>query len=468
MKAKHFVQENLTSITEDICKLVSINTVNDTARPGKPFGEGIDKGLNFILKVGKELGFETNNFDGYVGEISVGSGSETIGILGHVDVVEGGDGWKTDPFQATVRNEKIYGRGTVDDKGPLICSLYAMKYLKEQGMIPSNKKIKMIIGTDEERTWQGINYYKERSNDIPKSSIVVDGNFPIIYCEKGLIDFNLHYKRKKTDKEKIFINYLKGGTGRNVVPAEAECELSWDDLNESDVKKILEFLCGENIFTERRSKDKLYVKVKGIATHAMNPEKGKNALAELLQILKNLSEHIGFTANAFIEDYNRAIGSSYNGELLGLMMEDKESGKLTFNVGCVFMRPEEIILECNIRYPATCKYQDIRERMVSKLNRLNFMYEEVDHLPPIFLEQSDTILKELLGAYREVTNDFNTPAIAIGGATYARALEHAVAFGPIFPGQEDLTHEANEYISISDVAVVTEIYIEGLLRLLEQ
>ena len=149
-------------------------------------------------------------------------------------------------------------------------------------------------------------------------------------------------------------------------------------------------------------------------------------------------------------------------------MEDKESGKLTFNVGCVFMRPEEIILECNIRYPATCKYQDIRERMVSKLNRLNFMYEEVDHLPPIFLEQSDTILKELLGAYREVTNDFNTPAIAIGGATYARALEHAVAFGPIFPGQEDLTHEANEYISISDVAVVTEIYIEGLLRLLEQ
>lgn len=468
MKAKHFVQENLTSITEDICKLVSINTVNDTARPGKPFGDGIDKGLKFLLKLGKELGFDTNNFDGYVGEISIGSGNETIGILGHVDVVEGGDGWKTDPFQATVISETIYGRGTVDDKGPLICSLYAMKYLKEQGMIPSNKKIKMIIGTDEERTWQGINYYKERSNDIPKSSIVVDGNFPIIYCEKGLIDFNLHYKRKKTDKEKIFINYLKGGTGRNVVPAEAECELSWDDLNESDVNKILEFLCGEDIFTERRSKDKLYLKVKGIATHAMNPEKGKNALSELLQILKNLSEYIGFTANAFIEDYNRAIGSSCHGELVGLEMEDKESGKLTFNVGRVSMKSKEIMLECNIRYPATCAYQNICEQMKQELNILNFEYEEVDHLLPIFLEQNDTIVKELMRAYQEVTNDFNTPPLAIGGATYARALEHAVAFGPIFPGQEDLTHEANENISISDVEVITEIYIEGLLRLLEQ
>ena len=86
----------------------------------------------------------------------------------------------------------------------------------------------------------------------------------------------------------------------------------------------------------------------------------------------------------------------------------------------------------------------------------------------LFLEQNDTIVKELMRAYQEVTNDFNTPPLAIGGATYARALEHAVAFGPIFPGQEDLTHEANENISISDVEVITEIYIEGLLRLLEQ
>lgn len=106
--------------------------------------------------------------------------------------------------------------------------------------------------------------------------------------------------------------------------------------------------------------------------------------------------------------------------------------------------------------------------MKQELNILNFEYEEVDHLLPIFLEQNDTIVKELMRAYQEVTNDFNTPPLAIGGATYARALEHAVAFGPIFPGQEDLTHEANENISISDVEVITEIYIEGLLRLLEQ
>ena len=126
----------------------------------------------------------------------------------------------------------------------------------------------------------------------------------------------------------------------------------------------------------------------------MNPEKGKNALSELLQILKNLSEYIGFTANAFIEDYNRAIGSSCHGELLGLEMEDKESGKLTFNVRRVSMKSKDIMLECNIRYPATCAYQNICKQMKQELNLLNFEYEEVDHLLPIFLEQNDTIVKE--------------------------------------------------------------------------
>ncbi|MFS8501781.1 MAG: M20/M25/M40 family metallo-hydrolase [Caldicoprobacter sp.] len=115
-------------------ELVAIPSVEGEPQPGKPFGENVYKALDYMLTLGKELGFETKNVDGYAGHIELGQGEKMLGILTHLDVVPEGSGWTYPPYGGEIHDGKIYGRGAIDDKGPTIAVLYAMKAVMQSGI----------------------------------------------------------------------------------------------------------------------------------------------------------------------------------------------------------------------------------------------------------------------------------------------------------------------------------------------
>ena len=187
MEIEEYVKNNKNNIIDTVSKLIGYKSVSkETGNPEKPFGEECKKALNYFLDLGNKMGFRTKNIDGYCGYIEFGDGDELVGIIGHLDVVPADfkDGWTTDPFKADIRDSKLFGRGSIDDKGPVVASLYAMKYVADN--LKVNKRVRLILGLNEEKSWKCINHYKE-VEEAPTIGFSPDANFPAIYAEKGIL-----------------------------------------------------------------------------------------------------------------------------------------------------------------------------------------------------------------------------------------------------------------------------------------
>ena len=144
-----FINDKKDEMIENLQKLIQIPSVYEESKnPKMPFGENANKALEYMLELGKKLGFRTKNIDGYCGYIEFGEGEELLGIIGHLDVVPAGEGWANPPFSGTIVDNKIYGRGAIDDKGPVMASLYAMKAVKDTCKV--NKRVRLILGLNEE------------------------------------------------------------------------------------------------------------------------------------------------------------------------------------------------------------------------------------------------------------------------------------------------------------------------------
>ncbi len=459
---KNYIDKVEKEMVQKLCELTAIPSVYDPegCKPGQPFGEHVAQALEYVLDLARELGFQTRNYDGYAGEITVGSGSRMIGILCHTDVVSPGEGWDTPAFSPVIKDGKIYARGASDDKGPIIGALYGLRYLEQEGLIPKDTCIRMIVGTDEEEGWQCIRHYLDRVDTLPAASIVPDGNFPLIYCEKGLLDFDLIWEGQPDRNAGIQLVSLKGGRSRNIVADEARCVLKCENpqavLESLDLPEQVEGSVKEGFLT---------LKGTGISAHCMTPEKGFNAVACLLETLWQLKDSLSH--GAFMEDFHQAFGMDTAGEKLGCAMAD-EAGALTFNPGTVSLEEDGRIRFCsNIRYPASAEYDEVTNLLRRQLKKHHFIYEEIDHLPPICHKTDSPLVTGLMEAYREVTGDCKSQPLAIGGATYARALPNAIAFGPLFPWEEELAHEANEFMAVDSLKKMTEILICGLQKMME-
>ena len=464
MKVREYVRKSLEKMIEDIEMLVSHASVYDVSSIDKerPFGTNVAEALNAFLNLAEKMGMETRNFNGYAGDVTIGHGKRMIGILGHIDVVNVTDGWKTPPFLVVKKNGNLYGRGTSDDKGPLVSCLYAMKYIMENKLLPESHSIRLIIGTDEEEEYRCINYYLKKVERLPDLSFIPDANFPLIYAEKGLIDFDINFLNKKQEYYQADVLELQGGNARNIVPSDARCKIAVLGSERECVRNAL------NKFSElkiRETADGFELLSEGVSCHAMNPEKGKNAIASLLCGMKESG--ISFSIQHFLDKYDEVFGRTFDGSLLGCAMHDEITGDLTVNVGTICMNGDRIEIKSNVRYPVSNSYDEIMERMIKPLEKVGFNYKEILAIDPLYIEKSDPIVSSLMEAYREVTGDFENSEMAIGGATYARFLPCAVSFGPLFPWEPELAHEDNECISIDSLEKITEIYIIALKKLIQ-
>lgn len=404
-----------------ISEIIKFDSSQKPAIVGAPFGRGVDDCLKYFLNLASSYGFETKNHDGYAGEVIFGEGEE-FAVLAHLDVVPAGSGWTHDPFGGEIDtvNKKIWGRGAMDDKGPAILTLLVMKALKDEGFV-SKKKIKLIVGCNEESGWACIDYYKAHAH-MPDTGFSPDADFPVIYAEKGILQLELKFAPCGD------FTALRGGERANMVCD--LCEVTAPEDKAKLVKFGLEYADGKVIS-------------RGKSAHGSTPEAGVNAIAPVLKYLGLDGMH-----RLLFED-------GFN-----LCNLEDETGKLTFSPNIIKQSKDGISVICDIRYPATLK----REVVLNAISDKGVNYEIAHEQAPLFSDKKSGLITTLLQVYNEVTGKHAKP-VAIGGGTYARALKCGVAFGPEEEGEENTVHQANEYITFEKIEKCLKIYKLALQRL---
>jgi len=411
-----------------------------------PFGEANKEALHYMLNLGEKEGFKTLNSDNYAGHIQFGDAKETLGLLAHLDVVPvKGQKWDNDPFTVVEKDGKLIGRGVNDDKGPLLASYYAMKILKDLGFKP-NKNIKLIMGCDEESGSRCLEHYF-KYNPMPELGFSPDACFPCINGEKA----HTHIDVVGKDNDSIVETFISGER-YNIVPEEAHMTLSKDLSKEFD-----EFLKKHDYKGE--FKDNTYYAY-GVAAHAMTPEKGFNAAFVLFEFL---NEYAPSNISKFMTKY---VTFDPFGSKLGLDKEYPEMGKLTENVGVVKIENNNVLVGFDLRVPADEMEQAIRDNFTKALSEYEGLKFEMPEMTPVHYVPKDSFLVQaLVKSYQEATGDYSHGAYCIGGGTYAKFMDKAVAFGPQFIGREDVDHQANEYIYESDYKKIIAIYAKSIYDL---
>ncbi|MBR6585428.1 MAG: dipeptidase PepV [Firmicutes bacterium] len=433
-----------------------------------PFGMGVHESLVKVLTMGEKMGFEVKNVDNYGGHIDFkGKGDKVMAILGHLDVVPAGSGWDFDPYGGEVADGKIYGRGTTDNKGPVISCLYAMKALKEAGYQPECT-IRLILGLDEETGWKGMKYYFDHV-ERPDFGFTPDADFPVINGEKGMLVFGLakKFSASSASAKGLELRSLQGGTAPNSVAD--SCRAVVRSGQDGDYDKIREIVrvykeeTGYKVNVKGVGKS-LEITTSGVSAHGATPWKGLNAISVMMQLLGRLN-FVNEDHNDFIQFYNDHIGFNLHGENLGVDISDEPSGRLVFNVGMVELDPEAGKLVINIRYPVTADGEEVLEKIAETLDRYEIGLIRAEHKAPIFREVDSPMVKLLMDIYQKHTGDTESKPLVIGGGTYARSTPNIIAYGALFPGDEDLMHQKNECVTIERFEQMTKIYAEAIYKL---
>lgn len=451
------IEEMKDEIVREVQNVVKIKSVEENPQDGMPFGEGVYKALNYTLKLASDMGLKTKNMDNFVGYAEYGEGEEMIAVLGHLDVVPEGDGWKYPPYAAEIHDDKIYGRGTIDNKGPLIGALYALRALNEL-RLPISKRIRIIFGTNEETGSNCIKYYLDKGEEIPVAGFTPDAEYPIINGEKGII--TCKYERDICTDGDVKIECIKGGIAPNVVPDYAEVVISAPKDKLECIKK--QVLGKDGFEVEVKDGEDLKIKSYGVSAHGSTPEKGKNAISNLLILLEEFD--IDGNMGEVIRFINKYINTEVNGQSLGVYMEDDISGKFILNLGTIQGNNNKISFELNMRYPVTKDYEDFKHILDGKFKEGNLRQVYLRHKKSLYVSPETNFIKKLQKVYEAKTGDVAN-LISIGGGTYAKAMPNVVAFGPIFKGQEMVEHKPNEYIEISHLIKNTEIMAEAMYEL---
>ncbi len=452
-------------IIAETCNLINIPSVSEeTNNPNMPFGKYANEALEYALNLGNKLGFKTKNIDGYCGYIEFGEGDKLLGIIGHLDVVPSGDGWNTPPFEATIKDNKIYGRGAIDDKGPVVASLYAMKAIKDNMNI--NCRVRLILGINEEKAWKCIKHYKE-VEELPSIGFSPDADFPCIYAEKGICTVYIKDNFSQYENLPIKISNIDcNNNAINVVPK--KCDVTIDiDTTKINLSNIIDFIDEElkNLkfdITHSINGNSIILHSAGIQAHSAHPDLGKNAISPMIILLNRIFNHFEYKIKLF-EFFENYINTEFSGKSLDIDFED-ESGKLTLNVGNFKFYENYLQLGINLRIPINTSIDTITNLIDLKCKNYSLDTYVDGVQESLYVPKDNYLVKTLCNIFNKMNNS-NYDPIAIGGGTYARAFENCVSFGANFPGDTDVCHQANEFIDIDKLILSCKIYAEAIYEL---
>lgn len=409
-------------MVRDVMEMVRIPSVSGN------LGE-IRRALDWVLDKGRRMGFETyTTRDGDVGVIEMGEGKEAIGILVHVDVVGPGDPdkWTRDPFDCYEKDGYLWGRGTIDDKGPVIMGLYAMVCLRTLG-VPTDKKIQLIVGTSEETDWADMRHFV-REFPVPAFGFSPDGDFPIFNIEKGYTDIELHF----TEPARNRLVALSAGDSPNTIPGKACIQLEGGPS-----------LCFD-----------------GVSCHSSTPQNGENGILRLCRELEPRGE---FAFARFLEAHFK----DSSGRGLGLddgqpYHEGQDVGTTTAAPTMLWLTPKGAAVNINIRQRFPLQSKEILERFQRIGEEWGFDAVLKESLPPMMVDEGHGHLK-IMQQVSEMYGCDNSFRVA-EGTSYAKAMRNFVSWGPVFPGDGSGVHQEDERLSLASMVLGTKMYASYLLR----
>ena len=441
MSLKDRIKNYQPQMIEVLKELVRFESVQGPAEEGAPYGVENAKCLNHMLEICAKAGLKTHNMDGHMGWAEFGEGEEMIAVATHLDVVAGGDGWTVcDPFDPVVKDGKMFGRGTMDNKGPGVISLFALKALMEEGFEPK-RRIRLMFGCDEENGSSCMKYYCQNGGEVPVAGFTPDASFPLIQGEKGHMKLTLSKTFKQQDGWKLLS--IQGGVAANVVPQYAKAELLVDGKIET-------------------------IEADGVSAHASTPWNGENAIGKLCLKLKELP--LAEEAKEAISFIAEKLGMESDGKTLGINFSDEPSGPVTLNLGMISSKVEDDKAEVSIvldsRCTVTLGYDTIVPVIKKIFTEAGWVAGEEFWSDAIYKADDSEIVQKLLGVYRKITGDM-TPGFCIGGGTYAKDIPNILAFGAEKKEADHCIHGADEYILLDQLVECGYIFAEAMKALAE-
>lgn len=452
-------QDQKEAYLKDLTAMLKIQSVRDDSKATKdaPLGPGPTKALKAFLDMAARDGFKTKNIDNVVGYAEIGSGDETVAILAHVDVMPAGNGWDSDPFDPVIKDGNLIARGASDDKGPGMACYYALKTLKNMGT-HFNKKIRFIVGTDEESNWTGMHRYFETEPE-PTMGFSPDAEFPLINGEKGQVSILLDMDAENSGQDQL--KSFDSGLRFNMVPREAEAVLAVKDPKrvEQQFNAFVETNPVDGEFSKEA--DGVHLQIIGKAAHGMEPEKGINAGTYLALFLTQLE--LGGNAKSFVDFIAKYLHDDTRAHHLDVAYTDDVMGEMTMNVGLLsFVDGKHAHIDMNFRYPKGVDPKNLLASIKPVAGQYNLVASYDGFEKPHYVDPTDPIVTTLMNAYTEVTGDQNAKPEVVGGGTYGRLMKRGVAFGALMPNTPNTMHQANEFQPVDDLIMSMAIYMKGI------
>lgn len=422
---KNYLEAHKNEMIDLLAELVAIPSILGEPEEGCPFGKYPAAALNFMLKKCGEYGFAVDNVENYAGSAEIPDMDCQLGILTHLDVVPADtEGWSSDPFTLSRSESRLTGRGTIDDKGPAVAAVFALRAVKELG-IPLKKGVRLIFGTNEENGSADLAYYRQK-RALPPKIFTPDGEYPLINGEKGML--RIYFSAPFTPEIRI-----DGGSVINAVP-----ETCGYSLKNGDISGIIH----------------------GKAAHASTPEKGENAItlflnsfageSPILKSIQQIFQHGDVEGKAIFGDNSR------NFTCVLSMLKTVEKLGNTFIEGGV-----------DIRFPMDRTKAEISDIICSRLRSAGFEIDSCEGVEPHYTDENSDFVRALLCVYERVSG-LKGECLTIGGGTYVHEISGGVAFGAQFPDEDCRMHSPDEFITVDNLLKNAKIMAESIVEICGQ
>lgn len=442
------IMDYKADILADLSELISIESVAES--PSE-----CARALKWMTDKAESFGLSTKTIEGKAGHVELGDGGKLCGVLSHLDVVPSGNNWNSLPFELSVDEGYMYGRGIADDKGASLISLYCLKALKDNNVVGKNR-LRCIYGIQEETGMTDLmEYFKHEEK--PELAFTPDLEYGICNSEKGI----LHLEIYADNSDGTTLTQFHSGKAVNAVPDTAYALLDCTENEDHQLMRLADARKGD--FDFYYTIDGLMAVSHGTAAHGSKPNEGLNAAMNLISLLSsNFSLPSLGSIATFLDSY---IGDDIYGTLLGIKSRDNQSGPLTVNVGTVHIDDGYATCTLDIRYPATQNSKEILEKINACAAKEKLKVKVLEDLAPLYVKEDSEIITILSKAYKEIEG-VSPHLFSTGGGTYSRLLDgNCVAFGPLFPGESANVHNANEKINVEKFFKHAQICLEAMYKL---
>ena len=478
-------------VLSSITQMVALPTVRDPKVPPHESPAIIDFG-RMVEKMAQDFGLQYRNVDNRIFEVTLpGKGTEEFGILTHADVVPVVpaewvvDGQQLDPFKVTRVGDKLYGRGTIDDKGSIATVLYAMKAVK-QSQLPLQRSIRLMIETTEETGGDAMKYYRDKTK-LPDYNIVLDSKYPAVVAEKGTGAIKASFADVKTDPQQPAITAMAGAASANAIAQTATATI--EAGNAAALAAVAEklqaakdgFVASNQQFGKFSvdlvsSANKIDIKVTGSSAHGSRPEEGVNPVPRLALLLQSALMPAQGQPLVQQNQYSEAVryingvfGMDYFGKGLNVAYADDFMGPLTISPNLIKPGNGQLEVTANARMPRGKSPEQLKaevEKGIANWSAATKVPVKIDYSQGNWMarDPKGAWLSTLLNIFGDTTG-LDAKPVPTAGSTTAKLMPNAINFGPAMPGKKYTAHNALEYKEVPDLQADMQMFTEMLVRI---